>query len=306
LKSGTALRILVSGASGLIGSALVQASRADGDEVLRLVRRPPTANDEVGWDPVRHQGPDPAAITGVDAVVHLAGAGLGEHRWTAAYKRQVRTSRVESTALLATTVAALPHPPRVFLSASGVGYYGDTGEAPVDENSPPGEDFLAKLCQDWEAAAAPAAAAGVRTVAVRSGIVLSSAGGALGKVLPLFRAGLGGRLGSGRQYVSWIARPDHVAALRFLLRAEQLSGPVNATAPKPVTNAAYTAAIAAAVRRPAYFAVPAPMLRAVLGEFAGTVVTGQRVLPHRLTDAGFEFRYHDVEKALRELVASRL
>jgi uncharacterized protein (TIGR01777 family) len=304
------LRILVSGASGLIGSALIQSlvqtSRADGDEVLRLVRRAPTAKGEIGWDPARRRGPDPAAIDGVDAVVHLAGAGLGEHRWTAGYKRQLRTSRVESTALLASTIAALPHPPRVFVSASGVGYYGDTGEAEVDENSPPGNDFLARLCQDWEAAAAPAAAAGVRTVAVRSGIVLSTAGGALGKVLPLFRAGLGARLGTGRQYVSWIARPDHVAALRFLLRAEQLSGPVNVTAPEPVTNAAYTAAIAAAVRRPAWFAVPAPVLRVALGEFAGTVVTGQRVLPQRLTDAGFEFRYGGVEEALRALVASRL
>lgn len=300
------MRILVSGSSGLIGSAFVRASRADGDEVLRLVRRAPVATDEVGWDPTRGQGPEPAAIDGIEAVVHLAGAGLGDHRWTASYKRQLRTSRVDSTVLLSTAIAALPNRPRVFLSGSAVGYYGDTGDRPVDENSPPGNDFLARLCQDWEAAAAPAAAAGVRTVLLRSGIVLSTAGGALGTVLPLFRAGLGGRLGSGRQYVSWIARPDHVAALRFLLRAEQFSGPVNLTAPSPVSNAAYTKAIAAAVRRPAFFAVPAPVLRAVLGEFAGTVLTGQRVLPQRLTDAGFEFGCPEVGQAVRTVVSARL
>ena len=300
------MRILVSGASGLIGSAFVRASRADGDEVLQLVRRRPTAADEVGWDPARGQGPEPAAIDGIDAIVHLAGAGLGDHRWTAGYKQQLRISRVDSTALLATVIAALPHRPRVFLGGSAVGVYGDTGQTVVDENSPPGDDFLARLCRDWEAAAAPAAAAGVRTVSLRSGVVLSTAGGALAKVLPLFRAGLGTRLGSGRQYVSWIARPDHVAALRFLLRAEEISGPVNVTAPEPVTNAAYTKAIAAAVRRPALLAVPAPVLRGALGELAGMVLTGQRVLPQRLTQAGFEFDCRDIGHALRTLVASRL
>lgn len=300
------MRILVSGSSGLIGSAFVAACRADGDEVLRLVRRAPAVAGEVGWDPARGQGPEPALIDGIDAVVHLAGAGLGDHRWTARYKQQLRISRVDSTALLATVIAALPHRPRAFLSASAVGVYGDTGEAAVDEDSQPGDDFLARLCRDWEAAAAPAAAAGVRTVNVRSGVVLSTAGGALARVLPLFRAGLGTRLGSGRQYVSWIARPDHVAALRFLLGAEEISGPVNVTAPEPVTNAAYTKAIAAAVRRPAVLAVPAPVLRVVLGELADMVLTGQRVLPRRLTQAGFAFGCRDIEHALRTVVTARL
>jgi uncharacterized protein (TIGR01777 family) len=296
------MRILVSGSSGLVGSALTRVSRGEGDEVLRLVRRPAKADDEVSWDPSTDTAPDLAAIEGADAVVHLAGAGVGDHRWTDSYKREIRESRVRSTTLLATTLARLEHPPRVLLSGSAVGYYGAADDNEVDENSPAGNDFLASVCQEWEAAAAPAADAGIRTVFLRSGIVLSTRGGALGKVLPLFRAGLGARLGSGKQYVSWIARPDHVSALRFLLTADDVSGAVNLTAPNPVTNADYTKEIAAAVRRPAWLISPAGALRLALGEFADTVLTGQRVLPTRLLAAGFTFGYPQLGGALRALL----
>lgn len=298
------MRVLVSGSSGLIGSALVRVLRSDGDEVFRLVRREKSADDEVSWDPAQGRGPDPVAIEGVDAVVHLAGAGVGDHRWTDAYKQELTESRVDSTRLLATVLAGLDRLPQVFLSGSAVGYYGDTGDTEVDENSPAGKDFLAQLCVQWEAASEPAAQAGIRTVGMRSGIVLSTKGGALGKVLPLFRAGLGGRLGSGKQYVSWIARPDHVAAIRFLMTADDITGAVNLNAPSPVPNAAYTKAIAGAVRRPALFAAPSPALKLALGEFADTVLTGQRVLPSRLQAAGFKFGYPEVEVAVRALVES--
>lgn len=299
------MHILVSGSSGLVGSALTRISRGEGDEVLRLVRRPARSDDEVSWDPSADTAPNLAAIEGIDAVVHLAGAGIGDHRWSGAYKREIRDSRVRSTTLLATTLVQLKRPPRVLLSGSAVGYYGDAGDTAVDENSPAGNDFLAGLVKDWEAAAAPAVDAGIRTVWLRSGIVMSTRGGALGKVLPLFRAGLGTRLGSGKQYISWIARPDHIAALRFLLKSDDVSGAVNITAPNPVTNAEYTKEIAAAVHRPALLVTPAAALRVALGEFADTVVTGQRVLPARLLDAGFTFAYPELAAALRALLDSQ-
>lgn len=297
------MRVLVSGASGLIGSGLVRSLRADGVNVQRLVRRAVQQADEVGWDPQAGRGPDPKVVDGVDAVVHLSGAGLGDRFWTTSYKREIRASRVETTRILAETLAGLAAPPRVFLVASAIGWYGDTGDRETDENGPPGSDFLANVCREWEEAAAPARLAGIRTVHVRSGIVLSTRGGALARVLPLFRLGLGARLGTGRQWVSWIARPDHVAALRFLLDSD-LSGPVNLTAPQPVTNAEYTAAIARAVRRPAFLSVPAPALRLLLGEMAQLLLVSQRVIPRRLLDAGFTFGYPDVDSAVRELVAS--
>jgi uncharacterized protein (TIGR01777 family) len=298
------VRIVVAGASGLVGSALVRVARAGGDEVVRLVRRETKSDDELQWDPSNGRGPDLRVIEGIDAVVNLAGAGIGDHRWSDAYKQQLLDSRITSTDLLAHAIAQLEAKPRVFLSGSAVGYYGDTADAPVTENSPAGKDFLADLARQWENAAAPAAEAGVRTVFLRTGIVLSTKGGALGKVLPLFRAGLGGRLGSGRQYISWIARPDHVAAMRFLLDDDTISGPVNITAPNPATNSHYTKAIAAAVRRPAIFAVPGVALKVALGEFAESVLSGQRVLPNRLHDAGFTFAYPEIEPAVRALIDS--
>jgi uncharacterized protein (TIGR01777 family) len=301
------MKILVAGSSGLIGSALVRVLQSERDgyahEVLRLVRREVAAEDEVFWDPDHDQGPDPKLLNGVDAAINLAGVGLGDHRWNDDYKTQILQSRLSSTGLLVKALTQLEPLPQVLLSGSAIGYYGDTGDAEVDEESPAGKDFLSDVSVQWEAAAEPAAEAGIRTVLLRTGIVLSTKGGALGKVLPLFRAGAGGRLGSGRQYLSWIARPDHIAAMRFLLEGD-VSGPVNLTAPNPVTNREYTKAIAAAVHRPALFPAPTPALKIALGEFAESVVTGQRVLPTRLLDAGFEFGYPDVGAALRALVGA--
>lgn len=300
------MRIVISGASGLIGSMLVRVLRSEDDgnahEVLRLVRREARSADEITWDPDAGRAPDPAALAGVDAVVNLSGVGIGEHRWTPDFKQQILRSRLTSTSLLAETLAGLESPPRVLLSASGIGYYGDTGDHVVDEHSPAGDDFMADVCVQWEGATAAATAAGVRTVLLRSGLVLSTKGGALGRVLPLFRAGLGGRLGSGRQYVSWIARPDHIAAIRFLLEADAVSGPVNLTSPNPITNADYTKAIGDAVHRPALFWAPPQALRIGLGGITDTVITGQRAVPARLSDAGFTFSYPEVGPALRALV----
>ncbi len=303
------MKILVSGASGLIGSALIRVLRAEGDgsahQVLRLVRHAPTADDEVGWKPDEGTGPDIGALEGVDAVIHLAGAGLGDHRWSEEYKRTIENSRIGPTELLATSLAKLDHRPSVFLSASAIGYYGDTGDAVVDEKSLPGKDFLGQLCARWEEAAQPARDVGIRTIALRTGIVLTTKGGMLAKTLPLFRAGLGTRLGSGKQYVSWIARPDHVKAMRFLLDADDISGPVNLTAPQPVTNSQYTKSLATAVHRPSwFFGAPGPLLKAAIGGFADSIVAGQRVIPNTLLAAGFEFGYPDVDVALRELIAA--
>ena len=300
------MKIVVTGSSGLIGSALVRVLGSEGEgrahEVLRLVRREATADDEISWDPAAGRGPDPERLRGVDAAINLAGAGLGDHRWSDGYKKEILDSRTSSTRLLTEALASLEPKPAVLLSGSAIGFYGDTGDRFVAEDAPAAQDFAATVAREWEAATAAASDAGIRTVFLRTGIVLSTKGGALGKVLPLFKAGVGGRLGSGHQYVSWIARPDHIAAMRFLLDADDVSGPVNLTAPNPVTNREYTKAIAAAVHRPALFPAPSLALKAVLGEFAGNVVGGQRVLPKRLVDAGFEFGYSEIGPALRALV----
>jgi uncharacterized protein len=270
--------------------------------VLRLVRREASAPDEISWDPAAGRGPDVEGLRGVDAAINLAGAGLGDHRWSDGYKKEILDSRIVSTRLLTEALATLEPKPAVLLSGSAIGFYGDTGDHFVDEDAPVATDFAATVAREWEEAAVAASDAGIRTVFLRTGIVLSTKGGALGKVLPLFKAGVGGRLGSGRQYISWIARPDHIAAMRFLLDADEINGPVNLTAPNPVTNSEYTKAIAAALHRPALFPAPTLALKAVLGEFAGNVVGGQRVLPKRLVDAGFEFGYSDIGPALRALV----
>ncbi|MER6027818.1 TIGR01777 family oxidoreductase [Streptomyces sp. NPDC001851] len=292
------MRIAVAGASGLIGSALVRSLTADGHEVVRLVRRAAAGPHEVCWDPAGRYV-DVAGLTGCAAVVNLAGAGIGDRRWTPSYKRLLRDSRVRGTAALAEAVAALPEPPRVFVSGSAIGIYGDTGDRVVDESAPPGDGFLPSLCVEWEEAAAPAQEAGVRTVFARTGLVVARGGGAWGRLFPLFRAGLGGRLGDGRQYWSYIALHDEVAALRFLLDHGTLSGPFNLTAPEPLTNREITAAMARVLRRPAPFAVPAPVLRAVLGELAGDVLGSQRVVPARLLGAGFRFAFPGVDDAIR-------
>ncbi|MEU8929702.1 TIGR01777 family oxidoreductase [Streptomyces sp. NPDC048409] len=291
-------RIAVAGASGLIGKALVDSLRADGHEVVRLVRRAADGPGEVCWDP-EGQYVDTAGLAGCDAVVNLAGAGIGDRRWTDAYKRRIRDSRVLGTAALAKAVAALDEPPRVFVSGSAMGYYGETGDQAVDEDAPAGDGFLPSLCVEWEEAAAPAREAGVRTVFVRTGLVVARGGGAWGRLFPLFKAGLGGRLGDGRQYWSFIALHDEVAAIRFLLDTDGLEGPFNLTAPEPLTNREITAAMARVLRRPALFPVPAAALQVALGEMAGDVLGSQRVVPKRLLESGFTFAFPGIEDAIR-------
>ena len=232
-------------------------------------------------------------------VMVLAGAGVGDRRWTEAYKKRVRDSRVLGTAALAGAVASLDEPPRVFINGSAMGFYGETGQREVDESAPPGDGFLPSLCVEWEGAAAPAREAGVRTVFTRTGLVVSRDGGAWGKLFPLFQAGLGGRLGDGRQYWSFIALHDEVAALRHLLDTDGLSGPCNLTAPHPATNREVTAAMGQVLRRPTPFAVPAPVLRAVLGEMGGEVLGSARVRPTRLLESGFRFAFPEVQEAIR-------
>lgn len=290
-------RIAVAGASGLIGGALARSLAADGHTVVRLVRRAPEGPDEVRWDPERGFV-DAEGLAGCDAVVNLAGAGVGDRRWTEAYKERIRAGRVRGTAALAEAIAGLPGDvrPRVFLNGSAIGYYGETGHRPVDESARPGTGFLPELCVEWEQAAL---GAGVRTVFARTGLVVARGGGAWGRLFPVFRAGLGGRLGDGAQYWSFIALHDEVAALRHLLDHEGLSGPFNLTSPHPVTNREITAVMARVLRRPAVFAVPAPVLRAVLGEMAGEVLGSARVLPTRLLESGFRFAFPRIEGAVR-------
>ena len=291
-------RVAVAGASGLIGTALVRSLVADGHEVVRLVRRAARSRDEVRWDPERSYV-DTAGLAGCDAVVNLAGAGIGDRRWTDAYKRTLRDSRVLGTAALARAVALLPEPPRVFVSGSAIGFYGDTGNRAVDEEAPPGDGFLPSLCVEWEEAAASAREAGVRTVCVRTGLVVARGGGAWGRLFPLFRAGLGGRMGEGSQYWSFVSLHDEVAAIRHLIDAEGLSGPFNLTAPQPLTNREITAAMGRVLHRPTLLAVPAPVLRLALGEMAQEVLGSARVVPTRLVESGFSFAFPDIEEALR-------
>ncbi|MFG1751249.1 TIGR01777 family oxidoreductase [Streptosporangium sandarakinum] len=293
------MTIIVTGSSGLLGSALVRSLRADGTRVVRLVRRAPQGPDEAFWDPAEGTL-DPAVLEGARAVVHLAGAGIGDRRWNEEYKREIVRSRVEGTATVARALAELPAGPAL-LSASATGFYGDTGDREVDETSPAGSGFLARdVVVPWEAATRPAAEAGVRVALLRTGLVLSRDGGLLTRILPLFRAGTGAPLGSGRQYMSWISLDDWVGAVRYILNDPEMSGPVNLTAPEPVTNERFTRALGRAVHRPTMpVAVPGFMLRAVLGEFAEEgVLIGQRVLPRRLLEAGYSFRHIRLDDAL--------
>jgi uncharacterized protein (TIGR01777 family) len=304
------MRIGVTGASGLIGSALVPALRGDGHEVVRLVRSAPAGPDERRWDPARRhlaRGNGAALdVADLDAVVHLAGAGVGDRRWTAARKRTVLDSRVEGTTAVAEAMAravAGSGGPRVLLSASAVGWYGDTGDRVTDESGPPGSGFLADVCQRWEAATGAAQAAGVRVAHLRTGVVLSSRGGALARQLPVWKAGLGAPLGSGRQWMSWISLRDEVAAIRHCLTAE-VTGPVNLVAPSPVTNREFTRALGRAVHRPTLpVPVPGLVLRAALGGFADEgVLIGQRLRPVVLQDSGFVFTDPELGPALEHAV----
>ncbi len=295
--------IAVTGASGLIGSALVPHLRAAGHEVLRLVRRPTAAPDEVFWDPASGTV-DLAALAGVEGVVHLAGAGVGDHRWTDDYKRTILDSRIDGTHAIVRAVCALDPKPSVLVSASAIGYYGDTGDRAVDESAPAGTGFLPDVVRAWEAAAEPAAAAGIRVVHPRSGLVVAGDGGAWARMWPLFRLGLGGRMGSGRQYWSWISLRDELDALAHLLLTDSLTGPVNLTGPTPVINAEVAAAMGRVLHRPALLPVPAFALQAVLGEFSSEVLGSARVLPTALLESGFAFADPTIESALRAALAS--
>ena len=297
------MRVAISAASGLIGSTLAGDLSAGGVEVVRLVRRAARAADEIGWDPQGGaDGLGQAALAGVDAVVHLSGAPIAAGRWTAARKAELRSSRVASTATLASAIAAADPAPGVLLCASAIGYYGDTGERTVDESSPGGTGFLAELVRDWEAAAEPARAAGIRVATFRSGVVLAASGGMLGRLLLPFRLGLGAKVGSGKQYFSWISLTDEVRAIRFLLDSAGASGPFNLTAPDPVTNAEFTRALAKALGRPAVLGLPSAALRAALGEVASELLGSARVVPARLEEAGFSFAHRDIATALAALL----
>jgi uncharacterized protein len=298
------MRIAVTGASGLIGSALIPDLREQGHDVLRFVRRLPREADEVRWDPSRGgvEGIDPQSLSGVDAVVHLSGAGVGDRRWTEAYKKEILDSRVLSTRTMAAAVARAEDGPSVFISASAIGFYGDTGDNAVDESAPRGDGFLAEVVEAWEEAAAEAREAGVRVVHPRSGLVMSSKGGAWGRMLPLFRLGVGGTLGSGRQYWSFISMRDELAALQHLLTSD-LAGPVNLTAPVPATNAEVTAAMSRALRRPAILPVPSIALKIALGEFSSEVLGSLRAVPTALTKSGFTFADPTIDAALASMLA---
>ena len=295
--------VAVTGASGLIGSALTRRLRAEGHQVLRLTRSRPSAPDQVQWDPTAGRL-DADALAKVDAVVHLAAKNLGERlRWNARVKRELLESRVEGTALVARTMADLAGRsggPRVLVCASGVGYYGDRGDEVLTESSSPGSGFLAEVCKQWEAAADPAREAGLRVVHLRTGPVQDMAGGGLPKQALLFRLGLGGRLGSGRQWLSWTALGDIVGAYLHALTHDELDGPVNNAAPNPVTNAEFTATLARVLGRPAMLPVPAFAPRLVLGEAADEFLfVSQRALPVRLRETGYRFQFPELEQALR-------
>ncbi len=296
------MRVAVTGTSGLIGSALVPALRAAGHQVTTMVRAGGgTGPDAVRWDPARGEL-DARALDGVDAVVHLGGVPV-DARWNADYKRAIRSSRVDSTALLARTLAQLHPAPRVFVVASAVGIYGDRGDEVMDENSALGSGFLADVGREWEAAAEPARKAGIRTVHTRFGIVLSRAGGALAKMLPPFELGAGGKIGPGTQWMSWVAREDAIRAIAYALEESAVSGPVNVTSPSPLTNAEFAKTLGHVLRRPTVATVPAFALRLAFGELAdAALLASQRVLPRALAKLQFAFQYPDLEGALRRAI----
>jgi uncharacterized protein (TIGR01777 family) len=321
-RAVTRARVAVTGSSGLIGGALVASLRAAVYDVIRLLRRqlasstprPGPADTVSHWDPRTQDADlDPQAFTGVTAVVHLAGAGIGDKRWTEARKAELRDSRIKATRALASGLAKLPHPPATLLCGSAIGYYGDIHGHDVDESGPVGSGFLAELVRDWEAAADPARSAGIRVANLRSGLVLAAGGGMLAKMVPVFKLGLGTRLGPGTQYMSWISLVDEIGAIRFLLDRPDVAGPVNLTAPNPVTNAEFTAALDATLGQPRVLRLPVPRLRLpsaslgvptqalrlALGEMAGELLASARVLPERLLEADYHFSHPYLTPALR-------
>jgi uncharacterized protein (TIGR01777 family) len=299
------MKIAVTGSRGLIGSSLVAHLRSDGHQVIRIVRDKATENDVV-WNP-KERSIDTDKLDGLGAVVHLAGAGVGDHRWSDSYKQEILSSRIDGTTVLAEAMAQLAHPPAVMVSASAVGYYGSRANETLTEDSGPGSGFLADVCQQWEAATAAASAAGIRVVHLRTGVVLSAAGGALQKQLLPFRLGLGARLGNGKQQFSWITRRDAVSAVSFLLADAGASGPFNLTAPEPVPNSSFTRELGRTLKRPALLVVPEAVLRVVVGEEMTSefLVASQRAVPERLRLAGFVFADPTLPEALVTAVGDR-
>jgi len=297
------MRILMAGASGFLGTRLADRLRGAGHDVTRLVRRPSRGADEAPWKP-SHSELDPALMAAADAVINLAGAGVGDKRWTAGYKSLIRSSRVDSASTIANGIRKLPagDRPRVLLQSSAVGWYGDTGDREVTEDAPAGTGFLADVCRVWEAAARPAEDAGTRVTLLRTGLPLDARGGLLKPQMPLFRAGAGARLGNGKQWVPWISFTDWLDAVEFVLGREDLAGPVNLVGPAPATNADFTRTLGKVVNRPALLQVPGLALQVALGEFAHEALRSQRVLPGVLTRAGFTFTHPDLESALRAAV----
>lgn len=289
-------RIAITGASGMIGSALVGHLKSEGHTVQRLVRRPVLSPDEVQWDPKSGEV-DLAPLEGVDAVIHLAGANVGDKRWTKKYRAEILNSRLLGTNTIATAVAKLK--PQVFISSSAIGWYGETGNRSVTEDDRPGDDFLAAVCKEWEAAADSASQ--TRIVKIRTGLVLEPTSGALGKMLPLFKFGIGGKLGNGKQWWSWITLHDQIKAICYLLEKD-IEGPVNLVSPNPATNQEFTAALARALRRPALIPVPGFALKLVLGGFSSEILGSKRVMPKKLIDSGFEFDYPHLAPALAALI----
>ena len=292
------MKILVSGSTGLVGSALVPALQSSGHQVVRLVRYSTSGSGSVTWDPMSGHL-STANLEGIDAAVHLAGENIASRRWTPAQKDRIRESRVAGTRLLAETLAKLKKPPKTLACASAIGFYGDRSDQRLNEDSPPGTGFLADTCREWEAAAKPAVDRGIRVVHLRTGIVLASQGGALAKMLTLFRLGIAGIIGSGRQYMSWISLDDLVVVISNSLSNEALRGPVNAVAPNPVTNYEFTKTLGRVLRRPTLFPMPAFAARLAFGEMAdGLLLASTRVEPKRLLDSGFRFRFPELEAAL--------
>lgn len=289
-------RIAITGASGLIGTALVGHLKSEGHTVQRFVRRPVVAPDEIQWDP-KTGYVDIEALRGVDAIIHLAGVGVGDKRWTKKYKSEILNSRLLGTTAIANAVNEVK--PQVFISASAIGWYGESGNRAVVETDRVGDDFLAAVCREWEAAAD--LATNTRTVKIRTGLVLDPTGGALGRMLPLFRLGLGGKLGNGKQWWSWITLHDVIRAITFLLE-HNISGPVNLTSPNPVTNQEFTSALARAMHRPALFPAPAIALKIALGGFSSEILGSKKVVPSVLSEAGFNWDYPHITNALTALI----
>jgi uncharacterized protein (TIGR01777 family) len=296
------LNVLVTGSSGLIGSEICSFLTKSKHRVLRMVRRSPLEADEISWNPSSGTL-DRSALEGLDAVVHLAGENIGSGRWTAKKKLRIRESRVQGTRLLCQSLAQLFDPPEVLVSVSAIGYYGDRGVEQLDEESSPGKGFLPETCREWESATEPAAVRGIRVVILRIGMVLSSAGGALALMLPIYRLGIGGRIGNGRQYISWIAIDDVVGAINYAINRKRLQGPVNAVSPNPETNLAFTQTLSRVLSRPAMFALPAFAARFALGEMADELLlSSSRVMPAKLLKSGYAFAFPRLEGALRHIL----